>query len=70
MARLTIVCISSIVVSLMFAGLSDAKINPESIVGIWLFDEGKGDAAADSSGNGNDGEINGATWDMVSLAKP
>ena len=63
MARLTIVCISSFVVSLMFAGLSDAKINPESIVGIWLFDEGKGDAAADSSGNGNDGEINGATWD-------
>ena len=61
-ARLAFLCVSLIVISL-FGGLSNAKIDPESIVGVWLFDEGKGDAAADSSGNGNDGEINGAKWD-------
>ena len=27
------------------------------VVGIWLFDEGKGEVAGDSSGNGNDGTI-------------
>lgn len=34
-----------------------AKIEPEMIVGMWLFDEGDGDIAADSSGNGNDGTL-------------
>ncbi len=34
----------------------------EDAVGIWLFDEGKGNIAADTSGNGNDGEIKGAKW--------
>ena len=29
---------------------------------MWLFDEGKGGTAADSSENGNDGEIHGAKW--------
>ena len=32
-------------------------------VGIWLFDENSGTVAADSTGNGNDGEfINGPQW--------
>lgn len=40
-----------------------ARIDPESIIGIWLFDEGKGDVAEDSSENGFDGTImNGAKW--------
>ena len=39
-----------------------AEIDPESITGMWLFDEGKGGTAADSSENGNDGEIHGAKW--------
>lgn len=31
---------------------------------MWLFDEGKGDTAKDSSGNGNDGQLmNGPKWD-------
>lgn len=34
----------------------------DDAVGIWLFDEGKGDIAADASGNGNDGAITGAKW--------
>ncbi|MFQ6031464.1 MAG: hypothetical protein ACE5K2_00965 [Candidatus Zixiibacteriota bacterium] len=59
-AKLTIVCISLIVI--MLAGQSYAKIDPKSIVGIWLFDEGKGDTVRDSSFNGNDGKIFGAKW--------
>ena len=39
-----------------------AKIDPESIMGMRLFDEGNGGTAADASGNGNDGEIHGAKW--------
>ena len=34
---------------------SYAQIDPNSVIGLWLFDEGKGDIATDSSGNGNDG---------------
>ena len=59
MTRLTIVCISLIVISLMFVGQSYAKIDPETIVGAWLFDEGSGKTVKDSSGNGNDGKLEG-----------
>ncbi len=63
MTRLTIICISFIIVSLMFAGQSYAEIDPETVLGIWLFDEGKGDITADASGNGNDGTLGGGpTW--------
>lgn len=34
-----------------------AKIGPETIVGIWLLDEGIGDLAKDSSGNGYHGKV-------------
>jgi len=35
----------------------------EGLVGYWKFDEGKGDVATDSSGNGNDGKIiRGPEW--------
>lgn len=33
-----------IVISLMFASLSYSEIDEESIIGMWLFDEGEGDA--------------------------
>jgi len=69
MARLTIVYISFIIISLMLAGVSHAKIDKKNIMGIWLFDEGKGDTAKDSSKNGNDGKINGATWDKGKFGK-
>ncbi|MBC8457581.1 MAG: LamG domain-containing protein [Deltaproteobacteria bacterium] len=55
MTRLTIICISFIIVSLMFAGISDAEINPETCTGMWLFDGN----ADDSSENNNDGTIMG-----------
>ena len=50
---------SLIVISLIFTCLSDAKIDPETVAALWLFDEGKGDVAKDFSENGNDGELNG-----------
>lgn len=62
MTRLTIICISFIVINLVFAGLGNAKINPDDIVGYWHFDEGKGDETKDDSGRGNDGDIVGAEW--------
>lgn len=41
-----------------------ALIQPyhQGLVGWWQFDEGNGATAVDSSGNGNNGIISGATW--------
>lgn len=55
------------VVVLFAAGVlttsSYGEFDPETCVGVWLFDEGEGDIAADSSGKGNDGElIGGPAW--------
>ena len=38
---------------------TSAKIDPETIVGMWLFDEKSGDTAKDSSERGNDGQLEG-----------
>jgi hypothetical protein len=43
----------------VLASLSYAEIDPETAVGAWLFEEGAGTVADDSSGNGNDGTIEG-----------
>ncbi|MCE2415537.1 LamG domain-containing protein [Candidatus Poribacteria bacterium] len=53
---------SFVVVFLLAALPSFAKIDPDTIMGMWLFDEGKGNVATDSSEHGNDGEIHGAKW--------
>jgi hypothetical protein len=60
MTRLTTICISLILVSLMFAGQSYADIDPETLLGAWLLDEGTGNITADASRNGNDGTLMGA----------
>ena len=39
---------------------SPAEIDPATIVAGWLFDDGDGDTLSDLSGNGHDGEIQGA----------
>ena len=63
MTRFVVVCISFIIVSLIFAGMSDAKVDPKSIVGMWLFDKGSGDTAKDSSQNDHDGKlVNNPEW--------
>ena len=61
-ARLAGVCVSTIVISLMFAGVGYAKIEYEDCVGMWLLDEGKGKIAKDSSKEGNDGDILDRKW--------
>jgi len=52
-----------LLVGVMVAGLIPVRqshaIDVGSVVGMWLFDEGDGDAVTDSSGNGNDGKIFG-----------
>lgn len=41
-----------------------AEIDPESVVGIWLFDEGKGETTKDLSVNKNDAELKeGTKWE-------
>ena len=51
----------TMIVVLLIAGVwiqeSPSKIDPESLMGMWLFDQGKGNKVVDTSGNGNDGEI-------------
>ena len=54
---------SLIVLSLMFTSIGNADFDLETVVGSWLFDDGKGNTAVDSSENGNDGElVNGPKW--------
>ena len=63
MANLMLACVSLIVLSLMFTGISRAEFDLKDVAGMWLFDDGKGDVAADSSENGKDGElVNGPKW--------
>ncbi|MYC75233.1 hypothetical protein F4X10_05600 [Candidatus Poribacteria bacterium] len=51
-------CLASV-----FPLLSAAEVSVDDAIGIWLFDEGRGNVAKDSSPNGNDGElIAGPKW--------
>ena len=63
---LIFVCLALILTSVDFAA---GSIQNEDIAGMWLFDEGSGDTADDSSGNGNDGEIFEAEWDVGRFGK-
>ncbi len=51
-------------VALLLAGIfvssTHARIDPGSVVGLWLFDEAGGDKVGDSSGNGHDGDKGGS----------
>ena len=61
--RLKLLCVSLMVISLMFVGTGSAEIDFKTCVGMWLFDEGRGDEAEDSSGLGNNAMIQGgAKW--------
>jgi len=63
LVRLSLVCISLIVISLMFVSASYPDIDPSAVAAVWLFDEGSGKIAADSSGNGHDGMLeNDPQW--------
>ena len=56
-AKLTILYFSLIFIGLVFTSQGETKIDPESIAGLWLFNEGSGQVAEDGSGNGYDGEL-------------
>jgi hypothetical protein len=58
-ARVTVISISLIAIGLLFIATGYAEIDPATIVSAWLFDEGVGNTAEDSSGNGKNGEIKG-----------
>ncbi|GIX08242.1 MAG: hypothetical protein KatS3mg115_2645 [Candidatus Poribacteria bacterium] len=52
----------SLCVALMLGSIVLARAlepNDPDLVGLWLFDDGSGDVATDSSGNGNDATLNG-----------
>ena len=63
--KVRVIGITLVCISLIF-GLtcqSMAAIDTGTIVGLWLFDDGAGDIARDSSGNGLDGNlIDGPAW--------
>ncbi len=61
--NLMLVPIGLILLGLIFTADNYARIDQESIAGIWLFEEGNGNETQDFSGNGNDGELLGnPTW--------
>ena len=63
MANLMLMCIGLIALSLMFTSIGNAEFDLKTVAGMWLFDEGNGDTAVDSSENGKDGElVNGPKW--------
>lgn len=59
--QLTIIISVTIILFLSVSNLS-AKIDSDTVVGIWLLDEGNGNTVKDSSDNGNDGNIVNAKW--------
>lgn len=42
---------------MLFISTASAEIDPDTLVGMWLFDEGNGKVATDASGNGLDGDF-------------
>ncbi len=60
---LTSLSIGLIILGLMFSSPGDTGIDEESVVLMWLFEEGDGDVVKDLSDNANDGELmNGPEW--------
>ena len=56
---LSVVLTGLFAISILINSTASAEIDPDTIVGMWLFDEGKGNAATDETGNGLDGEFEG-----------
>ena len=59
MIRLTLIAFSILCCLATLVKHSNAEIDPKTAVGVWLFNETAGDTASDSSGNGNDGTLEG-----------
>lgn len=59
LGNLMFVYVCSVFLGFLTTSPSYSKIDSETIVGIWLLDEGQGDIAKDASGSGHDGELIG-----------
>ena len=63
MKKITIFSVIFVAIFMLLSQVSLAKVKSESMVAVWLFDEGKGSVVTDSTGNGHDGKIEaGAKW--------
>ncbi len=52
-------------ITLSLACQIDAEIDPETVVGVWMFDTDPKDGVKDNFDNGHDGEINGdVKWEL------
>lgn len=56
------ILVVSVVTVFVLALPSNSAIDPKTAVGVWLFDEGVGDVATDSSGNNNHGKCENVKW--------
>ncbi|MYC78568.1 LamG domain-containing protein [Candidatus Poribacteria bacterium] len=59
LVSLVLVCFSLFGIGVLCVSTASAEIDPDTIVGMWLFDAGKGNMATDDSGNGLEGEFEG-----------
>ena len=59
MVKLTLILVSLLGFRLSFPSATVYAIEPTTAIGIWLFDNGEGRIAVDSSGNGHDGAFTG-----------
>jgi hypothetical protein len=60
--KLGVVCVS-LILGLILTGVSNAQVDPKTCIGAWLFDEGSGNVAKDSTKNGNNGTVaSGPKW--------
>ena len=53
----TLIAMAVLFISGIWVQESTSEIDPESLMGMWHFDHGKGGTVKDSSPNGNDGKI-------------
>jgi hypothetical protein len=61
--KLFLLCIAACLLPTIFT-IPAFAVEPDEIVGVWLFDKGSGDVAKDFSGNGQDGTIGASVkWD-------
>lgn len=59
MAQLTLILVGLLAITSILPGVSTGAIDFDTAVGVWLFDDGSGKVAVDSSGNGHDGSFTG-----------
>jgi len=61
--RFGVACFAFIALVMIFVASSEARIDLESLMGMWLFEENKGDIVSDQSDNRHDGKfVNDVEW--------